>query len=700
MSLVPPPSGSLSSPSWASPSQAVVVALLLVAVGMALLGPAPLPATGQDGVVVHSPVPAPNAVVEVGPHDVGATVSGADARLTVDGQDVGALPGDGSPATIRTEIGSGNHRLAVVVGQTEVRAWTVYAVDIDTSAVSADPVAVGLAASGAVRPGRRVVLVNPDRLEHSLAAAPLAAATDALLLPTGSAMIPTDTLAAIGVARQYGEEVMVLGGSDVIGAQVENQLQQEGYVAVRVGTGSPADVAAQAASVSPFVSVYTRGGTPVPRPVLVGPSQPPAAALAAAVQAVRRGASLLLTDGDTVGTATAAVIADRPTVWAADSLSSTAAAAVQRATPQPVVPPPPLVQRDTAIWIADAQADPALALLAARAAGQGTDVILNPATARDQVIAHTVADITTVGQAADPLDVATWWLDGPAAPMVEVTVSQDLSDDASGNEGLQVALDADRGVDEAFVYVAVAGVEWAGEVAVEGNRVVWTAGPRPNLAPGDEPAAIVAAPLVIRAVVNADAALRHVQSDAEVQITPHVTDSPDGFVVAAGTGPMVGNGTVQTYTVEVESATGLDLATVAAEAESILSDLTRGWTARGQWALQRVATSSAADIRVVVATPGTVDAYCSRAGLATGGRLSCWDGRRAMLNVDRWNSGVAPFHTDVSVYRQYLVNHEVGHGLGHSHVGCPTPGALAPVMMQQSKGLNGCMTNGWPYPNG
>ncbi len=493
---------------------------------------------------------------------------------------------------------------------------------------------------------------------------------------------------------------MVLGGPDIIGAQVENQLQQEGYVAVRVGTGSPADVAAQAASVSPFVSVYTRGGTPVPRPVLVGPSQPPAAALAAAVQAVRRGASLLLTDGDTVGTATAAVIADRPTVWAADSLSPTAAAAVQRATPQPVVPPPPLVQRDTAIWIADAQADPALALLAARAAGQGTDVILNPATARDQVIAHTVADITTVGQAADPLDVATWWLDGPAAPAVEVTVSQDLSDDASGNEGLQVALDADRGVDEAFVYVAVAGVEWAGEVAVEGNRVVWTAGPRPNLAPGDEPAAIVAAPLVIRAVVNADAALRHVQSDAEVQITPHVTDSPDGFVVAAGTGPMVGNGTVQTYTVEVESATGLDLATVAAEAESILSDLTRGWTARGQWALQRVATSSAADIRVVVATPGTVDAYCSRAGLATGGRLSCWDGRRAMLNVDRWNSGVAPFHTDVSVYRQYLVNHEVGHGLGHSHVGCPTPGALAPVMMQQSKGLNGCMTNGWPYPNG
>ena len=114
--------------------------------------------------------------------------------------------------------------------------------------------------------------------------------------------------------------------------------------------------------------------------------------------------------------------------------------------------------------------------------------------------------------------------------------------------------------------------------------------------------------------------------------------------------------------------------------------------------MQRVADPAAADIRVVVATPGTVDRFCGRVGLDTGGRLSCWDGRRAMLNLNRWNTGVSPFHTDLEVYRRYLVSHEVGHGLGYGHVSCPGSGALAPVMMQQSKGLGGCQPNGWPYP--
>ncbi len=77
---------------------------------------------------------------------------------------------------------------------------------------------------------------------------------------------------------------------------------------------------------------------------------------------------------------------------------------------------------------------------------------------------------------------------------------------------------------------------------------------------------------------------------------------------------------------------------------------------------------------------------------------SCRVGRNVIINQDRWRAGSPYFPGGLRDYRQMVINHETGHWLGHGHAYCRREGVRAPVMQQQSKGMQGCRVNPWPLP--
>lgn len=172
---------------------------------------------------------------------------------------------------------------------------------------------------------------------------------------------------------------------------------------------------------------------------------------------------------------------------------------------------------------------------------------------------------------------------------------------------------------------------------------------------------------------------------------------PGTFRRADVDGPKVGDrgARLLRYAVVVEKNLPYDADETALAIQTTLSD-SRSWTGGGDWRLELVSGRGRADVTIFLATPGTVDRYCWP--LRTYGRVSCQAGNRVMLNAWRWAHGADAYEGDVSAYRQYLVNHEVGHRLGQGHVGCPGKGRKAPVMMQQTKGIGSCEPNPWPAP--
>jgi hypothetical protein len=181
----------------------------------------------------------------------------------------------------------------------------------------------------------------------------------------------------------------------------------------------------------------------------------------------------------------------------------------------------------------------------------------------------------------------------------------------------------------------------------------------------------------------------------------YVEQGAGSLSVVDGTSPVLGTGgPLQRFVVETEDGIAVDGAAFAQAVEETLAD-PRSWGNGGRLSFQRVGAAEASagqyDFRVSLVSPGSMETYCP--GVGTGGYTSCRYGERAVINLARWATAVPDYDGDVATYRLYVVNHEVGHALGNrAHPPCPGPGQLAPVMQQQTLGLNGCAKNPWPYP--
>jgi hypothetical protein len=209
---------------------------------------------------------------------------------------------------------------------------------------------------------------------------------------------------------------------------------------------------------------------------------------------------------------------------------------------------------------------------------------------------------------------------------------------------------------------------------------------------------------------------------------PYAEAGEKTWRIIPGTTPVVGEGAAKTFTYTVEVENGVDTSSFGGDegfARMVTETLAnpKSWIHNPQFAFRRIDAVTAdekPDFRVSLTSPMTVREGC---GYEIELETSCYNPiygpdaePRVFLNLARWVRGAVPFQGDVGSYRQYLINHEIGHAIGYTaHEPCDKNGALAPIMMQQTfstanndnalfdpgtipaNGLT-CQFNPWPYP--
>ena len=204
---------------------------------------------------------------------------------------------------------------------------------------------------------------------------------------------------------------------------------------------------------------------------------------------------------------------------------------------------------------------------------------------------------------------------------------------------------------------------------------------------------------------------------------PYTTTGAGTFYEVGAPGMTAGEGAeiVVRFAVEVED--GIDTSGYGGDeafahmVDATLSD-PRGWTNDPRFRFEHVGVNDNPTLKIRLTSLDTTAELCGvQIGTETSCRTRITGEDTVLLNESRWVRGAVPFQGDLGSYRQYLINHEVGHAVGFAeHVPCPEPNALAPIMMQQTLSLNNaqlremspednypdnpdtCRPNPWPYP--
>ncbi|WUS99093.1 DUF3152 domain-containing protein [Streptomyces sp. NBC_00708] len=300
----------------------------------------------------------------------------------------------------------------------------------------------------------------------------------------------------------------------------------------------------------------------------------------------------------------------------------------------------------------------------------------------------------------------------PAGPYGSVTDRETRAPEVRRDEGPVPARDPRGGKGRTFTGIAAAAVTTVLAVVVAGQVAHdRTSGSGAAQAAGvDRDAADDASRSESRTTPSPEAAavkpLTYEQKMAKpYPLSPALTGSGK-FETVPGFAKAPGKGTKHRYRIDVEKGLGLDAQLFAQAVQKTLND-DRSWAHDGDMTFERISEGKP-DFVITLASPGTTGKWCEKSGLDTmEDNVSCDSAatERVMINAYRWAQGSATFGPDkLYAYRQMLINHEVGHRLGHNHVSCRTKGALAPVMQQQTKTLDldgiKCRPNPWVYPEG